>query len=473
MSAAKTKCSPPVLLQNFYRISEAERVAGRLTACGIPCAEKPADDGPEPQTVLVLLGESAPWPEVTDFLRQCADRDRRAVCLGLYNQPLEHHKIWELLAAGADEFLAWNQTEQPEQALLARLERWAEVGSVLQSARVREQLIGQCPAWRRLLRQVIEAACYSESPVLVLGDSGTGKELIARLIHDLDRRPDKRDFVVADCTTVVPELSGSEFFGHEKGAFTNAVANRDGAFALADGGTLFLDEIGELPLPLQAELLRVVQEKTYKRVGSSFWRQSRFRLVAATHRDLQAEVSKGRFREDLFYRISACVCHVPPLCSRRDDIPALVQFFLKKHLSVEKPPALDEAMRCYLLTREYRGNVRELQQLIARIAYRHTGSGPITVGDLPEGDRPDTARMLNPWASPELENALRLAVTNGMGLKEIKRQLSNRAMDLCIADEGGNLQAAAQRLQVSDRTLQMYAAAKESGAGAMEGGDEG
>jgi len=456
------------LLQNFYRISEAERLSGRLAACGIPCTEKSADDGPEPQTVLVLLGESTPWSEVTDFLHHCADRDLRAVCLGLYNQPLEHHKIWELLAAGADEFFAWNQTEQPERALQARLERWAEVGSVLQSARVREQLIGQCPAWRRLLRQVVEAACFSEAPVLVLGESGTGKELIAKLIHDLDRRSDKRDFVVADCTTVVPELSGSEFFGHEKGAFTNAVASRDGAFALADGGTLFLDEIGELPLPLQAELLRVVQEKNYKRVGSSFWRQSRFRLVAATNRNLQNEVSQGRFREDLFYRISACVCHVPPLCARRDDIPALVQFFLKKYLTTEKPPALDEPMRYHLLTREYRGNVRELQQLIARIAYRHTGDGPITVGDLPEMDRPDIARMLNPWASPEFENALRLAVTNGMGLKEIKRQVSNRAMDLCIADEGGNLQAAAQRLQVSDRTLQLYYAASRDGSALPE-----
>ncbi len=460
MATARTQ-RVPVRLQNYYRTSEAERLSAQLRSCGISCSEKSADDGA--QTVLVLLGESTPWQEAVDFLRHCAGQDLRAVCIGLYNRPLEHHKVWELLAAGADEFFAWNQVEQPERNILARLDRWGAVGDLLQSARVREQLVGQCPMWRKLLRQVVEAACFSTAPVLILGESGTGKELIAKLIHDLDSRPDKRDFVVADCTTVVPELSGSEFFGHEKGAFTNAVANRDGAFALADGGTLFLDEIGELPLPLQAELLRAVQEGMYKRVGSNFWRQSRFRLVSATNRNLQAEAQQGRFREDLYYRISACVCHAPPLRERRDDIPALVQFFLKKYLATEKPPALDEMMQYYLLTRDYRGNVRELQQLVARIAYRHTGNGPITVGDLPEGDRPNIARMMNPWDTPEFENALRLAVTNGMGLKEIKRCVSNKAMELAIAGESGNLQNAAQRLQVSDRTLQMYYAASRDG----------
>ena len=130
-------------------------------------------------------------------------------------------------------------------------------------------LVGSGPAWTVTLRQIVEIALFTAAAVLITGESGTGKELVARLLHTLDRRPRKGDLVVLDCTTIVPELAGSEFFGHERGAFTNAVAPRDGAFALADNGTLFLDEIGELPLPLQADLLRVVQDAPYKRAGAT------------------------------------------------------------------------------------------------------------------------------------------------------------------------------------------------------------
>lgn len=446
-----------VWLQNYYSISEAERLSNSLKACGVCCRESCGDDA---QAALVLLGDSSPWQETLDFVHDCAHKGLRTLCLGLFHRPVEHHKIWELLAAGADEFLDWNQRERPEQAVLAKLERWTTVSNLLRSARVREQLVGESPAWQRLLGQVVEAAYFSAAPVLILGESGTGKELVAKLIHDLDRRPDKRDWVITDCATIVPELSGSEFFGHEKGAFTNAVSNRDGAFALADGGTLFLDEIGELPLTLQAELLRAIQEGTYKRVGSNYWRQSKFRLVSATNRNLQQETMEGRFREDLFFRISTCICHMPPLRDRREDIPALARFFLKKYLPTDTSPDFDEVVRHYLMTRDYRGNVRELQQLVARIAYRHTGKGPISAGDLPETDRPWLPKLLNPLDDTSLENALRLAVANGTGLKEIKRLIGNKLMDLVIADANGDLQAAAQRLQVSDRTLQLHAAGK-------------
>lgn len=446
-----------VWLQNYYSISEAERLNACLQTCGICCRSSCCEDA---QAALVLLGDSSPWQETIDFIRDCSRKGLRTLCLGLFHRPVEHHKIWELLAAGADEFLDWNQRERPEQAVLAKLERWTTVSNLLHSARVREQLVGESHEWQRLLRQVIEAAYFSTAPVLILGESGTGKELIAKLIHDLDRRPDKRDWVITDCATIVPELSGSEFFGHEKGAFTNAVSNRDGAFALADGGTLFLDEIGELPLSLQAELLRAIQEGTYKRVGSNYWRQSKFRLVSATNRNLQQETMEGRFREDLFFRISTSVCHMPPLRDRRGDIPALARFFLKKYLPTDTSPDFDEVVCHYLMTRDYRGNVRELQQLVARIAYRHTGKGPISAGDLPETDRPWLPKLLNPLDDTSLENALRLAVANGTGLKEIKRLVGNKLMDLVIADANGDLQAAAQRLQVSDRTLQLHAAGK-------------
>jgi len=411
----------------------------------------------------VVVGESTVWQEVCDYLEHCKQQDLHTVCIGLYNRPLEHHKIWELLHSGAEEVLQWNLLSQPEQILKARLKRWTEVDNLLETAAVKEQLIGSSPCWRKLLRQVVEMAVYSTAPVLLLGESGTGKELLARLIHQLDSRANKRDLVVLDCTTVSPELSGSEFFGHEKGAFTNAVSNRDGAFALADGGTLFLDEIGELPLPLQAELLRAVQEKMYKRVGSNFWRHTNFRLVSATNRDLSAEVRHGGFREDLFFRLSACVCHVPPLRERIGDVPLLAGHFLKQALHTAAAPPFDEHLLTYLRTRPYPGNVRELQQLVARIAYRHIGRGPVTVGDLPERDRPDAVRLQNPWSISEFETVLRIAISNGIGLKEIKRCVSNKAMELAILEAEGNLQDAAYRLQVSDRTIQLYLAAVREG----------
>src|SRR5690606_31880967 len=135
--------------------------------------------------------------------------------------------------------------------------------------------------------------------------------------------------VILDCSTIVPELAGSEFFGHERGAFTGALITREGAFALADGGTLFLDEIGELPLHLQVQLLRVIQEGTYKKVGSNTWKSTRFRLICATNRDLSEEVKKGRFRADLFYRIASWTFHLPPLRERKEDILPLALHFLK------------------------------------------------------------------------------------------------------------------------------------------------
>lgn len=180
---------------------------------------------------------------------------------------------------------------------------------------MRRAAIGASPAWRRLLRGVVEVAHFTQAPVLLVGESGTGKELVGRLVHDLNESAERGALAVVDCTTIVPELAGSELFGHERGAFTGAHAGRDGAFATAQGGTLFLDEVGDLPLSLQAQLLRVAQEGTYKRVGSDTWRHSRFRLVSATHRDLPARIEAGQFRQDLYFRIAGWVFRVPPCAS--------------------------------------------------------------------------------------------------------------------------------------------------------------
>ncbi len=192
----------------------------------------------------------------------------RIVALARDKSTLSGGVAWKLLNSGASDVMVWDGTAEVADNLAERLKRWNTIDEILDSAVVKGNLIGRSAAWVRVLRDVIEIARFSSASVLISGESGTGKELVARLIHTLDARQNKGELVVLDCTTVVPELSGSEFFGHEKGAYTGAVASRDGAFALANGGTLFLDEVGELPHTLQAELLRAVQEHTYKRHSS-------------------------------------------------------------------------------------------------------------------------------------------------------------------------------------------------------------
>ena len=245
------------------------------------------------------------------------------------SDPIERNDYWDLLRAGASDILVWSNAETTAREIKARFERWRSIEHLMEEPVVSELVVAKSPVWRTVLRDVAEIARFSDSTVLLLGESGTGKEVVARLIHLLDPRPDKRDLVILDCSSITPELSGSEFFGHERGSFTGASSERQGAFALANGGTLFLDEIGELPLPLQAQLLRVIQERTYKRVGGNVWQRTAFRLVCATNRDLQELVRCGGFRSDLYYRIAGCICHLPPLRERLEDIVPLAEHFLR------------------------------------------------------------------------------------------------------------------------------------------------
>ncbi|CAN7296479.1 sigma 54-interacting transcriptional regulator [Pseudoduganella sp. LjRoot289] len=332
----------------------------------------------------------------------------------------------------------------------ARLRRWHAVQQLMDSDLVQACLVGDSPVWRALVRNVVEVAAFSQSPVLITGETGTGKEQIAQLIHRLGGA--RGELVVLDCTTLSAELSGSEFFGHERGAFTGAANARDGAFALADGGILFLDEVGELPLAMQAQLLRVIQEQKYKRVGSNTWQPTRFRLVCATNRDLEAGVADGSFRADLYYRIAGWRCRPPPLRERQGDILPLARHFIRL-LAPEGPGCeLDPAVRDYLLTRDYPGNVRDLRQTVARIWHRHCGPGPVTIGDVPPDERPHGASV---WPDSCFANAVRHAVDMGVGLGRITQAAGDMAIQLVLEQEGDNNQRAAARLGVTDRALQL------------------
>ena len=362
---------------------------------------------------------------------------------------------WCLLASGASDVLTWKDAPTFVHQVKGRLERWQAIDELVDSAVVRSNLVGESPVWKSLLRQLVEVARFTDASVLLAGETGTGKELAARLIHTLDFRPDKRDLVILDCTTVVPELAGSEFFGHERGAFTGAASARDGCFALADRGTLFLDEVGDLPLPLQAQLLRVCQERTYKRVGGNSYQSTAFRLVCATNHDLLAGVAQQRFRADLYYRIATVLCRVPPLRERREDILPLARHFLSQLRPDEEPPEIEPAVAEHLVERDYPGNVRDLKQLVTRIYPRHVGAGPITPGDLPPLERPARGLAREDWRDEGFTHAIRRALRGGVGLKDIGRGATEAAIRIALREEDDNLQRAAQRLGVTDRALQM------------------
>jgi transcriptional regulator with GAF, ATPase, and Fis domain len=448
----------------FHGFGEAEPFSADPLARGLAAAGVslyPLDGaGPRGPGIVVFREVS---DELCAFVGEASAGGAERV-LAVAADGLSAATAWRLLRAGASDVLPRSRPGgDPAAEVAARFGRWAAVDREVNSPRVTRNLVGASPVWRSVLRQVVEVAAFTDAPVLVTGETGTGKELVARLVHALDARESKRELVLLDCTTVVPELSGSEFFGHERGAYTGADRSRDGAFAMADGGTLFLDEVGELPLPLQAQLLRVVQEGTYKRVGGNAWHKTRFRLVCATHRDLLHDVSAGLFRADLYYRLATVVCRMPPLRDRPEDVLPLFRHFLAQARPGGEPPELDEPVREYLLRRAYPGNVRDLKQLAARIAYRHVGPGPVTLGDLPEDERPAEA-VEGGWPDGDFETSIRRALTQGVGLKDIGRLASEMAIRVAVSAEEGNLQRAAQRLGVTDRALQMRKAQGRSAA---------
>jgi sigma-54 specific flagellar transcriptional regulator A len=243
----------------------------------------------------------------------------------------------------------------------------------------------------RLVRQLIEQVADFDTNVLITGESGTGKELVARTVHELSERRG-RPFVPINCGAIPADLLESELFGHEKGSFSGAVSARTGRFELAEGGTLFLDEIGDMSLSMQVKLLRVLQERSFERIGSNRSRKCDVRIVAATHRDLPKAVLNGEFREDLFYRLNVFPIEMPPLCKRLTDLPLLLEELLFQHQGGEKgrlrvSPAALAALAGYA----WPGNIRELSNLVERLAILHP-SGEIGLDNLPQKYRQTLSR---------------------------------------------------------------------------------
>ena len=306
-------------------------------------------------------------------------------------------------------------------------------------------IIGSSPALEKTIQQVRMVA-GTEAAVLITGESGTGKELVARAIHQESNRADQT-LVRVNCASIPNDLFESEFFGHIKGAFTGAVRDRIGRFELANHGTLFLDEVGEIPFELQSKLLRVVQEGQFERVGESFSRSTDVRIIAATNRDLIREVREGRFREDLYYRLSVFPVEVPPLRDRREDIPILARHFLdvscRRHGL--RAAQLTRADRRFLVAQSWPGNVRELQNVIERTVIGSAG-GPLVfdTGRASWTPRP-TVGEEEPQGTPTKNMTL-------ADLEQMERDIILRALEESKGRIYGDLGAAA-KLDLRPTTL--------------------
>jgi sigma-54 specific flagellar transcriptional regulator A len=310
---------------------------------------------------------------------------------------------------------------------------------------------------------MIQQVANSDANVLILGESGTGKEVVARNLHYYSARREKA-FVPVNCGAIPGDLLESELFGHEKGAFTGAISARQGRFELAEGGTLFLDEIGDMSLNMQVKLLRVLQERTFERVGSNKSIDANVRIIAATHRNLEEAITEGNFREDLFYRLNVFPIEMPPLRERVEDVPLLVNELIRR-IEHEKRGSVRLTQGAILALCQYNwpGNVRELANLIERLAILFP-FGVVDIGDLPEKFQTDAVRaesanmdesVLSSEPQPvhyALDNEPRLP-RGGLDLKEHLSSLEVGFIKQALDDANGVVAQAAKRLGMRRTTL--------------------
>ena len=362
---------------------------------------------------------------------------------------------------------AWDFVTKPaDPALLRRLlERALEVPAAQQA-----ELVGASPALAKLKSQVAQFAA-SPYPVLIEGESGSGKELVAASLHRLSARA-LRPFLTLNCAAIAPTLVEPTLFGYVKGAFTGAASNKAGFFEDAQDGTLFLDEIGELPLEMQAKLLRVLENGEFQRVGETASHLSRARVMAASNRDLRQEVRKGAFRPDLYHRLSVFTLGVPPLREMEGDKLLLLEHFRRFYAeqSAVQPFSLDDAAERRWLAYPFPGNVRELRNIVIRLTTKHPGRRLSAAELEPEFDLASEA----PWdASPGegdmLEQALRhLERSRGVRLDEMLQALERGYIEAALRLTRGNVSQAARLLGVNRTTL--YSRMNTSDAGEPQGG---
>ncbi|MET0626101.1 MAG: sigma-54 dependent transcriptional regulator [Pyrinomonadaceae bacterium] len=396
-----------VVICDLHLPPDLEGIEEGLAVVEAARAERPA------VPVVVITG--------TDNKQAALEAVRRGA-YGFFEKPFDEEEVSHIVAQAARVRCLENEV--------------LKLRSELKMLRGFGRFVGTSAALERTLKQARSVADTSVT-VLITGENGTGKEVLARAIHEESARSD-RPFVAVSCAALPESLIESELFGHVKGAFTDAKADRVGRFGMADGGTLFLDEIGELQPSVQVKLLRVLQERVIERVGSNQPVKVDIRLIAATNRDLEQAVKDGHFREDLFYRLNVVPLHIPSLKERREDIPLLAAHFAAKAAEKHDRPAasLDPALAEALQEYDWPGNVRELENLTERLVVLTHGSR-LGVEFLPE-------KMLRSTPPPPAAAACDETTLEGATLA-----LRRRMVIGALQAEGGNRVAAARRLGIS------------------------
>jgi DNA-binding NtrC family response regulator len=385
-------------------------------------------------------------PVIFVTMAKTADAAIEAMKQGAYDylfKPLDPHRLRRVVGEALE--------------VARRMRQPAVVAEAAPDPDVDGAIVGSCPAMSEVYKAIGRVAAQ-DVPVLITGESGTGKELVARAVYQHGPRG-KAPFLALNCAAIPQNLLESEMFGHEKGAFTGADRRRIGKFEQLNGGTLFLDEIGDMPLALQAKILRVLQEQAFERVGGNETVRTDVRLIAATHRDLKAWSDEGKFRPDLYYRLGVFTIHLPPLRERGDDLPLLAQYYvrrLSRELGREVCEVAPETLEC-LRSYSWPGNVRELQSVLkqALLQARGTTLLPMFLPALPGEPTEPVSASPSPAGDPNLEAFIRLCLTSGESdlYAETHRQVDRLLLIRVLEDTGGNQLQAARRLGIGRDTL--------------------
>jgi two-component system NtrC family response regulator len=403
---------------------------------------------------LVVTDMQMPGMNGLELLHKVKEknRDLPVVVITAY---AEVEKAVQAMQAGAYSYLAKPFSNDE---LIITLNKAAQLYSLVrENTRLRDEIkgksgfagmVGKNPRMLQVY-QLIEKVAPTHASVLITGESGTGKELVAKAIHVNSPR-ESRPFIAVNCAALSGSLLESELFGHEKGAFTGAVAMRKGRFELADTGTIFLDEVGEIPLALQSKLLRILQEKTFERVGSGKTIEVDVRIISATNKDLREEVSAGRFREDLFYRLNVIPISLPPLRERMDDMRLLAEYFVDKYRKELRKPMLQisaDALKL-MVKLPWEGNIRELENTIERAAIL-CSNDIIEADDVhPDTSYPEESSLLG----QELD--LRLMIPEQAGLNDVLYVIEKKMLTQALNDTDYVQARAAEKLGITKSLLQ-------------------
>lgn len=392
--------------------------------------------------------------DVLDLVRGSSRGGVRILAVGTSAEAVEHIGPWPLLDAGASDVVVRMDDAGLADQVSARVTRWAEVEGLVHSSEVQDALAGRTLAWTSLLREIVEVARFSDASVLLIGESGTGKDVVARLIHELDARPLKDEFVAIDCRTFVGRHDGEDLAGHHPGTFEEADALFGDigleTLGVRDAGTVFLDEVGNLPPSLRGSLLRNIEQRNRRPVSGMGRPTSNLRLICSTSEEPSGFGSETA--DDFWERITTRF-RLPPLREHRDDIPAIAEHLLLRLRPNGGEIQLDPALDAFLESRDYPANVHDLLTLIRGISARHAGPGVVTVGSIPQDERFKLGMVDNGWQRQDLERAVRHAIDAGASLKTIGETARDAAVRIALSYEGGDVARAAKRLRATTRTI--------------------